>query len=142
MMKPKHIVSVALTAGMMFSAGLAYSGELIYRPINPSFGGDPLVGNYLLNKAQAQDDNTDPNAPDFGGFSETDLFLQDLRAGLVEDAITDAEQGEAGRTSLIDSPTLRISIQSLGGGGFVMNILDRTTGEQTTVNIGQPSGQF
>lgn len=141
-MKAKYIASVALAAGMTFTAGLAYSGELIYKPINPSFGGDPLAGNYLLNKAQSQDDNTDPNAPEFGDFSETDMFLQDLRAGLVEDAIQDAVDGEPGRTSLIESSNLRIRIRSLGGGGFVMNILDRSSGEQTTINLGQPSGQF
>ncbi|WP_299230617.1 curli assembly protein CsgF [uncultured Halomonas sp.] len=115
-MKAKHIVSAALVAGVALTASLVHAGEMIYRPINPSFGGDPLVGNYLLGKAQAQDDNTDPNAPDFGGFSETDLFLQDLRAGLVEDAITDAVKGEPGRTSVIDSSNLKIRIRSLGGG--------------------------
>ncbi len=138
----KRIAAMAFASGMMISSGLALAGELIYEPINPSFGGDPLVGNYLLNKAQSQDDNEDPDAPDFGSFSETDLFLQDLRAGLVEDAIQDAVDGEPGRTSRIDSSTLRIDIRSLGGGGFVMNILDRTTGEQTTVNFGQSAGQF
>ncbi|TDB02885.1 curli assembly protein CsgF [Halomonas marinisediminis] len=141
-MKPKLIVSAALVAGVAFTASLTYAGEMIYRPINPSFGGDPLVGNYLLGKAQAQDDNTDPNAPDFGGFSETDLFLQNLEANLVERAINDAVNGEPGRTSEIESSNLRIRVRSLGGGGFVMNILDRTTGEQTTVNLGQPTGQF
>jgi curli production assembly/transport component CsgF len=141
-MKAEYIASVVLVTGMMMSAAATQAGELIYRPINPSFGGDPLVGNYLLNKAQAQDSTTDPNAPDFGRFSETDLFLQDLRANLVNDAIQDAVDGEAGRTSVIDSSNLRVRIQSAGGGGFVMNILDRRTGEETTVNFGQSSGQF
>ncbi|WP_445004266.1 curli assembly protein CsgF [Halomonas mongoliensis] len=141
-MKMQSMTCMALAAGMMFSVGMAHAGELIYRPINPSFGGDPLAGNYLLNKAQSQDRNTDPNAPDFGSFSETDLFLQDLRSSLVNDAIQDAVDGDAGRTSLIESSTLRVRIESLGGGGFVMTILDRRTGEQTTVNLGQSSGQF
>lgn len=141
-MKMKGMVSMALVAGMTFSIGAAHAGELIYRPINPSFGGDPLAGNYLLNKAQSQDDNTDPNAPDFGRYSETDLFLQDLRSSLVNDAIQDAVDGEEGRTSLIESSNLRVRIESLGGGGFVMTILDRRTGEQTTVNLGQSPGQF
>ncbi|HLV16833.1 MAG TPA: curli assembly protein CsgF [Pseudomonas sp.] len=141
-MKSLYVKAAALAASMTLGAGMAYAGELIYRPINPSFGGDPLAGNYLLNKAQSQDTTTDPDAPDFGSFSETDLFLQDLRNSVVFDAIEDAVEGEAGRTSLIENSNLRVRIQSLGGGGFVMNILDRRTGEETTVNFGQAAGQF
>ena len=40
----------------------AQAGDLIYKPLNPSFGGDPFVGSYLLGKAQAQDTNTDSSA--------------------------------------------------------------------------------
>lgn len=32
----------------------AQGTELVYKPINPSFGGNPLNGNFLLSKAQAQ----------------------------------------------------------------------------------------
>ena len=38
------------------------SGELVYQPINPNFGGNPLNGSYLLNSAQAQNTYTDPDA--------------------------------------------------------------------------------
>lgn len=30
------------------------ASELVYTPVNPSFGGSPLNGSFLLNKAQAQ----------------------------------------------------------------------------------------
>lgn len=123
-------------------AGAAQAQQLIYQPRSPSFGGDPLNGHFLLNKAQAQDTYRDPDAPDFGSFSETDFFLQDLRNSLVNDAIADAIDGEEGRSSLIDSSNLRIRIDSTGQGGFTMTILDRRTGEVTTVNLGQVNGQF
>ncbi len=32
----------------------ANASELVYKPINPSFGGNPLNGSFLLGKAQAQ----------------------------------------------------------------------------------------
>jgi len=35
--------------------------ELIYTPVNPAFGGNPLNGSVLLNNAQAQNDTTDPD---------------------------------------------------------------------------------
>lgn len=124
-------------------AAHAQGGELIYQPINPSFGGDPLVGNYLLNKAQVQDTHKDPDAPDFGSFSETDFFLQDLRNSLVNDAIEDAvNNGEPGRVSTIDSSELRIQIESTGNQGFEMVITDRRTGEVTRVNLGTSGTNF
>ena len=35
----------------------AYATELVYTPINPSFGGNPLNGNFLLQKAQLQNNH-------------------------------------------------------------------------------------
>ena len=34
--------------------------ELVYKPINPSFGGNPLNANMLLSKAQAQNKHRAP----------------------------------------------------------------------------------
>ena len=34
--------------------------ELVYKPINPSFGGNPLNANMLLSKAQAQNKHKAP----------------------------------------------------------------------------------
>jgi len=35
--------------------------ELVYTPVNPNFGGNPLNGPTLLNEAQAQNDYKDPD---------------------------------------------------------------------------------
>ncbi|WP_136065028.1 curli assembly protein CsgF [Modicisalibacter radicis] len=126
-----------LILAIMLTSSPLYAGELIYQPINPSFGGDPLNGNYLLNKAQSQDDNEDPDALDYGSFSESDLFLQDLRSSLTNDAIEDALNN--GTNSTIDSSNLNIKVTSLQGGGFEMLILNKQTGERTTVRFGTPS---
>lgn len=134
----KRALSATLLSGtLILGVGVSQAGELIYRPINPSFGGNPLLGNHLLNKAQAQDTKKDPNAPDFGGFSEVDFFIQDLRAGLVNDAIENALEDGPGRESTIDNSTLSIVIRSENS-GFVMDILDKKSGETTTIRFGQP----
>ncbi len=46
------------------SGGNLPAQQLVYQPINPSFGGSPLNGNWLLSSAQIQDNTTDPNAVD------------------------------------------------------------------------------
>ena len=39
--------------------------EIIYTPINPTFGGNPLNGSFLLSKANAQNDNSEDRTKDF-----------------------------------------------------------------------------
>ncbi|KAA0010676.1 curli production assembly/transport protein CsgF [Billgrantia pellis] len=131
----------ALCLGALLTlAGMAQAGELIYRPINPSFGGDPLLGNHLLNKAQAQDTHKDPNAPDFGGFSEVDFFLQELRADLINRAIDDAlkPNNPGGSESVIDNSSLNVRFVNVGRGAFQMVITDKTTNEVTRIDFGLP----
>ncbi|MGC3874124.1 curli assembly protein CsgF [Halomonas sp. GXIMD04776] len=133
---PYWLLSLALA-----STG-AQAGELVYRPINPSFGGDPLVGNYLLNKAQSQDNNEDPDAPDFGDFSPNQFKIEETVYESLDDAIQAAKDGESGSFSTIDSPNLRFQVESLGNGGYKLIITDRATGEITSVNIGGASPNF
>jgi len=46
-------IRILLLASFIASQG-ANASELVYTPINPSFGGNPLNGSFLLGKAQAQ----------------------------------------------------------------------------------------
>ena len=54
--------SRGLTCALLIAAccGQAQATELVYTPVNPSFGGNPLNGTWLLNNAQAQNDHDDP----------------------------------------------------------------------------------
>lgn len=64
-----------LTATLAISnAGIGFASEIVYRPINPSFGGDPINGNWLLSQASAQGEGASSSGPgftidfpDFGG---------------------------------------------------------------------------
>jgi hypothetical protein len=64
----------ALLAGTVSTAAIvgASASELVYRPVNPSFGGDPLNGNWLLSQSTAQTSGGGSpgftiDFPDFGG---------------------------------------------------------------------------
>ena len=48
-------VSLCVALGVV----TAWATELVYTPINPSFGGNPLNGQFLLNEAQAQNNFTE-----------------------------------------------------------------------------------
>ena len=57
------IIFVIASIGSLLAAP-AVSGKLVYRPINPSFGGDPFYSSHLLGIADAINDHEDPNALD------------------------------------------------------------------------------
>jgi len=83
-MKPHtHKPLGMLLGGLLLSAG-ASATELVYTPVNPSFGGSPLNGAWLLGNAQAQNNKKDPDALDrsslFGNQSVLDRFTSQLES--------------------------------------------------------------
>ena len=58
-----HAISLSAIlwlAGSSLTTGQAT--ELVYTPVNPAFGGNPLNGSWMLNNAQAQNDHTSSSA--------------------------------------------------------------------------------
>ncbi|MDR5653204.1 curli assembly protein CsgF [Ruixingdingia sedimenti] len=80
----------AFAGAAMATAGMAQ--DLVYRPVNPSFGGNPLNSSHLLSIAGAQRTATardapragtgsgDPTTPDT---SDADLFVRQLQGRLL-----------------------------------------------------------
>jgi len=52
--KSRLQVTLATAAAWSLLSLPATAGQLIYTPVDPSFGGNPLNGSYLLQSAQAQ----------------------------------------------------------------------------------------
>lgn len=76
-MKPRF--ALALAAAMVAVATLpAAASQLVYKPINPSFGGDPLNGSWMLSQGQSQSADAGGSGgfsidfPDFGGIPQDD----------------------------------------------------------------------
>lgn len=65
------------------------AGDLTYRPINPSFGGDPFNSSHLLQMADIQnkykDDGSDLNSL-FGEDSAADQFVSSIRSTMISGA--------------------------------------------------------
>lgn len=85
-------LSAALIAALPSMPALA--GDLVYTPINPSFGGNPLNSSHLLGLANAQRDATARDAKKGGsgraggtpggrGTSDADLFVRQLEGRLL-----------------------------------------------------------
>ena len=111
-----RFVAVSLLCGMLSVP--AGAQELIYTPINPSFGGNPMNSSHLMSMANAQRDATASNAgrrfgtPGAGDTgtdpdrSNADLFIRQLEgrlmsalAGQVTEAIFGANPQDAGNVT-------------------------------------------
>jgi curli production assembly/transport component CsgF len=78
-----RIVGLLLTAGVALGIGsAAIASEIVYHPVNPSFGGNPLNGTALLSQAQAQGQGVKSGSqgPDLSGL---DAALSNIGSGAV-----------------------------------------------------------
>lgn len=112
----------------LLGAGLhasLHATELVYTPVNPSFGGNPLNGTYLLNNAQAQNKHSDPELGSRLGTSALSRFSSQLESRLLNQLLTNIENGQPG--------TLTTS-------AFIIDILDED-GVLSIVITERASGQ-
>lgn len=84
------------------AAGAASAQDMVYTPINPSFGGNPFNSAHLLGLANAQNNETDPSRAT--STSQADQFSRQLQSRLlsalasqVTDAIFGDDPQERGR---------------------------------------------
>ncbi|GAA5176759.1 MULTISPECIES: curli assembly protein CsgF [Halomonadaceae] len=124
----------AAAFSLLCASPLASAGELIYQPINPSFGGDPFNGSYLLGKAQAQDTNKDPSASRYEPMTTTERLVQSLQSSLVNQLIRDVNSGEV-EQGVFDTSEFGVVIND-DGGQLSIDVTDKITGDVTTINVG------
>lgn len=127
---------LALGAAGAVVAGPAVAQDIVYQPIDPSFGGNPFNSAHLLGIANAQNDYKDPSAQQSN--SQADVFARQLQSRLLSalsSQIVDAIFGENPQ----ESGTISFGGQTID---FVrsltevtLNITDDTTGEVTTIVI-------
>lgn len=56
-------------AALVLAGSAAQASQLVYRPINPTFGGDPLNGNWLLSQGTAQQEDGSGSGSGASGFT-------------------------------------------------------------------------
>ncbi|MGO4002888.1 curli assembly protein CsgF [Pseudomonas fluorescens] len=130
--------SLSRRAGLLLlglgSCGLVQATELVYTPINPSFGGNPLNGTWLLNNAQAQNDYDDPDIKSRAtttGTSALDRFTSQLQSRLLSQLLDNISTGNTGSLST-DSFIVNVIDDS---GALSIQVTDRATGEISEIQV-------
>ncbi len=102
---------------------------MVYTPINPSFGGSPLNGSFLLNKAQSQNDNQSPsNEKDF-----VTRFKESLERNIINSITRKVADGDI-TDGVYDTGDYRIEVAS-NGAGVILTITNQLTGEVTVIEM-------
>ncbi|POF38800.1 curli production assembly protein CsgF [Pseudomonas laurylsulfativorans] len=118
----------------LWSCGLVHATELVYTPINPSFGGNPLNGTWLLNNAQAQNDYDDPdlnNRTTVAGTSALERFTSQLQSRLLGQLLDNISTGNTGSLST-DAFIVNVVDDS---GALTISVTDRATGEVSEIQV-------
>jgi curli production assembly/transport component CsgF len=79
-MRKRQWAIIAVAAISMGTSASAFASELVYHPISPTLGGNPLNGSFLLSTAQGQGEGTKSGnqGPDLSGL---DAALQNIGNG-------------------------------------------------------------
>lgn len=127
----KNLKRVVLLTSI-FSFSSAYAGELVYTPVNPAFGGNPLNSSYLLGVANAINDHKAPASDyEYEEISALESLAANLQSRLLSQLLSDVGGGNSGQ--LITEDFVLNVIDN--DGGLVVNIIDKNTGESSTIEV-------
>ncbi|WP_103863568.1 curli production assembly/transport component CsgF [Aquimarina sp. I32.4] len=131
--------SVIITFFVMCSiTSFSFGQNLVYKPVNPAFGGDTFNYQWLLSSAEAQNEFTDGSDSSRDQRSDIERFTENLNSQLLNQisrTLFTEQFGEEGLTEgTFSFGTLFVEIFP-SGEGLVINILDTNTGDQSQVII-------
>lgn len=119
-----------------FGSSAAIAQDIVYEPVNPSFGGNPFNSAHLLGIANAQNDFKDPKSSTSG--SQADIFARQLQSRLLSalsSQIVDAIFGDNPQ----ERGTIRFGGQTIefvrGLDEVTLTITNDDTGEVTTIVV-------
>jgi len=139
-------LAVVLTCLVTAPAGAT---ELVYYPLNPSFGGNPLNGPVLLSSAIATNKHTDPNAGEEQIGMQQRTPLQNFQEALERSILNRLSSAAASRLfdaqgnfvpGTLQTENFVITIADLGGGIFSVSTQDKTNGNLTEFQISGVGG--
>ena len=138
-MKAHHsMAAMALSVGLALLSTGALAQDLVYQPVNPSFGGDPFNSSHLLGLAQQQNDFDDTT---FEPIDPQQQFADSLERQIfnrTSQEIVNEIFGEDGS----DSGTFNVGDQQIAfqqvGEEVQITLTDVTTGATTQITVPTP----
>ncbi len=133
-----RLYQLGIAAALASLGNTTLAGDLIYQPINPSFGGDPFNSSHLLGIAQAQNQFDDRS---FSEVDPIDRFADDIERRILGEAareITDRIFGENPEdTGNFTVGSNQIAFEQVGD-EVLLTLTDLNTGAETVLTIPAP----
>jgi curli production assembly/transport component CsgF len=113
----------------------ATSSELVYTPLNPTFGGNPMLGSFLLSKAQAQNEHTNDDSNSLDRFESRleNAILSQLARQIVDAAFNGGSFGDG--ESSFTTGNFTVTILEIADVMIIVEITNNLTGEVTVIEI-------
>jgi curli production assembly/transport component CsgF len=135
-----NILRFIFFLALIILTGHSSAQQLVYTPINPSFGGSPLNGNWMLSQAQAQNGFTAGGTDIDSRFERDPLkdFKESLNRQILSQLSRNLISSMFGETGLTEG---RYEIGDFiiditpGADGITIIINDLGTGDETTIII-------
>ncbi len=127
----------AFYATFMIALSSGVSADIIYKPLNPSFGGDPFNSSHLQGLAGIQNEYK-PQSGGSSSMTDSQRFLSMLQSRLysgLASQVADAIFGENAKTNGVitfDDQTIAFSND---GSQIELTITDLNTGQVTTIVV-------
>ena len=123
-----------LVALVALACGEALASELVYYPINPSFGGNPNNASGLLSVAQAQNPYKAPTA------SPLQTFNDNLQRAIFSRLSSDAMTALFGKNSGLvpgsyETAGFTIKVTDTGGGSLTIETTDKSSGQTLSFTV-------
>ncbi|MFA0087719.1 curli assembly protein CsgF [Vibrio sp. 10N.261.51.F12] len=129
----KTLTTSTLVILPLFSMNM-HSSELVYTPVNPSFGGNPLNSSHLFNHANAINDYDDPDGSSFdlgNDESALDRLASSLESRLISQLLADIGNGNTGQ---LETDDFFLNVVDTDG-TLLVQIVDKATGESTEISV-------
>lgn len=143
----KNVMPLAAAVLITALCAPAHASEMVYTPVNPSFGGSPLNGQWLLNSAQVTNKHKDPSASDMDSAFQQRTPFEDFNDQLERSVLS--RLASAASSQFVDSTgkfvpgtfetgNFTVSVIDVGGGALTITTTDRISGAATTFRVMQP----
>lgn len=131
-------LKIILAQIMVLLPSLLYATELVYTPVNPSFGGNPINGTYLLSNAAAQNDTKAPTKAEQTQIEKfntslNNQILSQLARKIVATSFGDYNDQLASGYYDFGDFTMQIDVAT--GDKISVSITDVMTGGITTIDV-------
>ncbi len=129
---------------LSFAAASATASDLVFYPLNPSFGGNPGNGPGMLASASATKKHVEKSAAGGSFLNQTPLeqFNQTLERNVISQLSSAASSKVVSPDGKLTPGTLStanfsINIVDMGGGALRVTTTDKVTGSATTFTVQQ-----